>query len=289
MSFLLACIVVPIAGASAIPKQSAVHFDHLYVVLDSPTVAAAAASVFIRDTLGAFANRTTTSGDRTWSGGVLSGERTYVELFSPDAGFGPSGSSGLALSVEDFGALDDLSHAVARISGVVPRVVERTGTMAGKELRWFRALHADYPARGNTGNITRWVMEYEADFIAELLGSGATVDRADLRRRLRSRRYDPGKQLVDVVAVELASDAAELALLREELQQYGWSVTRQARGMFVAHGGGISITGVEREFVGITAVVLRLRGVLPIRGTRVIGSTEIQILSDTMARWIIRQ
>src|SRR6266576_662166 len=90
-----------------------VLLNHLYVVLDSETMAAIVASPLITEELGTFETRTTTAnGGEKWTGHYLRGQNTYIELFGPGGFRGARpGMVGIGFGVEDSGGVAALSAA----------------------------------------------------------------------------------------------------------------------------------------------------------------------------------
>lgn len=90
------------------PSRPEVALNHIYVVLDSATLAAVESSAFLANEFSHYRKTTNRTADgRSWTGVNLFGERTYLELF-PRGVQGGVGFSGLALSVEQLGAIDSV-------------------------------------------------------------------------------------------------------------------------------------------------------------------------------------
>jgi len=70
--------------AALAQKVPQVHFNHVFLVLDSTDIDAINNSDFIKNNFAAFSTRTTTADSgRTWSGPYMYGTDSYFELFGP--------------------------------------------------------------------------------------------------------------------------------------------------------------------------------------------------------------
>src|SRR5438045_534131 len=99
--FVLFCLVRLSSEAQNMPV---VHFNHIFLVLDSADMEAISNSRFIKDDLAVFSTRTTNADSgRTWTGSYMYGSDSYFEMFGPSGGGDSVGSSGIGFSVDAAG------------------------------------------------------------------------------------------------------------------------------------------------------------------------------------------
>src|ERR1700742_2236745 len=88
-------------------KLPPVHFNHLYVVIDSLDLVALQKSDFIKNKFGPVVTRVTSTGDgTTWIGTYINGADSYLEIFDPHGTGEPSGNAGIGFSVDGIGELN---------------------------------------------------------------------------------------------------------------------------------------------------------------------------------------
>jgi hypothetical protein len=126
-------------------------------------------------------------------------------------------------------------------------------------------------------------MEYELDFIRALLGDSIKVAGGpDLRKDLRARRYDPSRELRDIVGLMIGLEPRDAQRLRSELEVYGYAVTSSPAG-FRALGPDIFIEVIEdRVRSSIRELHLTLRAA-PGERSHSFGDASRLLLADTTA------
>lgn len=221
-----------------------VLLNHLYVVLDSETMAAIVASPLITDELGSFATRTTTAnaGER-WTGHYLRGKNTYIELFGP-GGFRDArpGMVGIGFGVEDSGGVAALSAAFSA-RGIAFDTSTRVRLVDGREIPWFFVGALALPD-SVTPTLTTWVMEYHPAWAAHQAATDSVSPSDITRRRFLKPAYDAHRLLGDVVGATVAIPPSELSTIADELEVFGYVVARR-RDRVLAHGTQFDLTVVS--------------------------------------------
>ncbi|HRH60379.1 MAG TPA: DUF5829 family protein, partial [Chitinophagaceae bacterium] len=139
MKFLLAICICASVGVSA-QTLPAVHFNHLFVYVDSSDIAAINHSDFIKNEFGSYSVRTTSADSDTWTGHYLYGLDNYLELFSaPNKD--ESGFTGLAFSVDSVGEINHLNTLLQKQYKTT--IAVRRRKMDEKMIPWFTALEID--------------------------------------------------------------------------------------------------------------------------------------------------
>jgi len=221
-----------------------VLLNHLYVVLDSETMAAIVASPLITDELGSFATRTTTAnaGER-WTGHYLRGKNTYIELFGP-GGFRDArpGMVGIGFGVEDSGGVAALSAAFSA-RGIAFDTSTRVRLVDGREIPWFFVGALALPD-SVTPTLNTWVMEYHLAWAAHQAATDSVSPSVITRRRFFKPAYDTHRLLGDVVGATVAIPPSELSTIADELEVFGYVVARR-RDRVLAHGTQFDLTVVS--------------------------------------------
>lgn len=123
-------------GHDAAPRQIA-FLNHCYAVVDAETARAIEDS----EALGSFASfevHTTrlANGDH-WTGRYLHGAHTYLEIFGPDDGGGPAGATGVGVSADRQGGLQELATRLSD-AGVGRFDLDRvTRRLDAQEVPWY--------------------------------------------------------------------------------------------------------------------------------------------------------
>jgi hypothetical protein len=212
-----------------------VLLNHLYVVVDSETIADIVASPLITQELGSFQTRTTTAnGGETWTGHYLRGQNTYIELFGP-GGFGGTrpGMAGIGFGVEESGGVAVLSAAFSA-RGIAFDTSTRVRLVDGHEIPWFfvGALPGSDSA---TPMFSTWVMEYHSAWAVRQAATDSASPSDITRRRFLQPFYDRNRLLSDVVGATVAVPPSELSKIADELEVFGYLVTGR-RASVLAHG-----------------------------------------------------
>lgn len=288
---LLAAALLTLGGALHDARgqgRPEVALNHIYVTLDSVTLAAAETSTFLVKEFSHHRKETNRTTDgRSWTGVNLFGERTYVELF-PRGQRGGIGFSGLALSVEQSGAIDSVAAWLTAKFGLplFRRLTE--GVRDGRTFRWFHSVSVDHPRGDTLWQMTSWVMEVHPDFYSVLLRD--TAGRADdiSRKRYLQRRYQPERLVRDIVGLSFALLPTIGEQLKGELEAVGWRI--ESRG----EPGSYRAIGPEADIVVAPVARGQPYGIREIRfalnngrqGIRAhpIGNSRLEICG-ARARW----
>lgn len=165
MNRIAALLLVLLLSASlaAAQKPPAVHFNHLYFVIDSADLAAIQNSSFIKNTLAAFQVRTTKADhDRSWTGTYFYGIDNYIELFDSSGVHEPTGISGIGFSTEQVGELDRLHMLLAAYYAM--DTFETKKDIDGKKIPWFDGLAINDSVFENDSYFGFWMMEYKKEY-----------------------------------------------------------------------------------------------------------------------------
>jgi len=214
-----------------------VVLNHLSVVLDAATAHDVAANAFLKDTFASVSQKANVSNDgKHWTGTYVYGEKTYLEAYEAGPAQGEPGSSGIALGVEHTG---DVSRLVAPLAdaGAEATVVLRTVQGPNNaQVPWFYQLRAVY--RGDApSNTTRWVMEYQKDFLRTVEPGKDGISRAQLAARFQEKN----RLVKDIIGATVALSEREMERCLKELQVYGWAV-RTDGPKHIATGPGMTLT-----------------------------------------------
>jgi hypothetical protein len=244
-SAVLGAGVAIVAGLLAFPALAAaaeirpqVVLNHLSLVVDEATYRDVTAAPFLAEGFASFSQRSNVSNDgKKWSGAYLYGERTYLELYQPSATQGEPGSSGIALGVERPGDVGRLVLPLAEQTGGEATVVLRTAQgPTGKQIPWFYQLRVFYRS-DPPANTTRWVMEYQKDFLRTVEPGKDGIARA----QLASRFQEKNRLVKDIVGATVAMGERETDHFLQELHAYGWTVRTEGTTRNVS-GPGITLT-----------------------------------------------
>ena len=264
--------------------------NHVYVGVDSATFAAMAASLFVRDELGAFETRVTTRADgSTYSGAYLYGRSTYVELQLPSTG-SPADRAQLYLGSD---APGDIHKAVERLAAGFVRTSfgMNTRRRGDENVPWFHLAWIVPSASEPQGAqpFMMSVLEWHPDFLRlwfpDLPADSTGMSRAEYLGPL----WKPGKYLRDVVGITFALDSAETTRMAERLAMLGYAIRRSADTV-VAVGGGLTVASVPSSPGRHGTVALRFSLQRPIAGEKVrrIGTSELRFGDGLEATWTFR-
>lgn len=258
--------------------------NHVYGVLDRATADAASGSELLRD-LGSFDVRTVHADGETWTGRYLSGRTTYVEIFGEDDVEGdPVGSTGIALSPDRTGGLDEIERALTR-SRDEPAIERSTRVRRydDDELPWFDALSNAVEAELSH----LWVMEYDPRYLEDPRSrSGPSAGVGDVsRQRYLAGSYDPTLPLLDLTQVEIAVTRDDLIRNLPLFRAAGLEVTETDDGARVHDGDVVlhlAVTG--RSDTGLRRIRMSLSSPVP-RREEALGSSTLVMGPDATATW----
>lgn len=265
-----------------------VALNHVYVTVDSATLAAAETSAYLANRFGHVRRATNRTADgRSWTGVYLFGERTYVELF-PSGVRGGVGFSGLALSVEEPGAIDSVAAwLTARFGPVVRRSLVQ-GSHEGRSFPWFHSVSVDHPRGDSLWQVYSWFMENHPEFY-RVVQQDTTGRAEDIsRKRYLKRRYRTDLMLREIVGLSLALVPAIGEQLAAELEALGWRIERRGEsGRYRAVGreADIVVAPVAHgEPYGIRELRFALNHGPATPEVHALGNSRLEVCAN-VARW----
>jgi hypothetical protein len=277
-------LVVP-AQASTPAGRPEVLLNHLSVVLDAATARDVAANAFLKDTFASVSVKANVSNDgKRWTGTYLYGERTYLELYEAGPAQGEPGSSGVALGVEHPGDVGRLVQPLADAGGEATVVLRTVQGPSTAQVPWFYQLRVVY--RGDPpSNTTRWVMEYQKDFLRTVEpGKDGTT-----RTQLAARFQEKGRLVKDITGATVALAEREMERFVKELQVYGWAVRTEGPRR-IASGPGMTLTLIPStpSTKGLTEVRFQLvRKGVPSQTVHLGPTSVLSVASDGTAVWTL--
>lgn len=251
---LLGPFAAPALAASPAGRPE-VLLNHLSVVLDAATARDLSSNAFLKDTFAAVSQKNNVSNDgKRWTGTYLYGEHTYLEVYEAGAAQGEPGSSGIALGVERPGDVSRLVLPLADAGGEATVVLRTVQGPSGAQVPWFYQLRVFYRS-DPPSNTSRWVMEYQKDFLRTVEPGKEGISRAQLTARFRQK----GRLLKDIVGATLALGEREMERCLKELQVYGWTVRTEGTS-HLATGPGATLTLIPStaSVKGLTEVRFQL-------------------------------
>ena len=211
--------------------------NHLSVVLDVATAHDVATNAFLKDAFASVSQKSNVSNDgKRWSGTYLYGERTYVEAYEAGPAQGEPGSSGIAFGVERPGDVSRLVVPLADVGGEATVVLRTVQGPSGGQVPWFYQLRVFYRS-DPPSNTSRWVMEYQKDFLRTVEKGKDGITRAQMAARFQEKN----RLLKDIIGATVALSDREMERFLKELQVYGWSVRTEGT-THVAKGPGMTLT-----------------------------------------------
>jgi hypothetical protein len=233
---LLTLALAPVR-ATAAGGTPEVVLNHLSVVLDVATAHDLAANAFLKDTFASVSQKSNVSNDgKRWSGTYLYGERTYLEAYEAGPAQGEPGSSGIAFGVERPGDVSRLVVPLADAGGEATVVLRTVQGPSGGQVPWFYQLRVFYRS-DPPSNTSRWVMEYQKDFLPTVEKGKSGITRAQMAARFQEKN----RLVKDIVGATVALSDKETERFLKELQVYGWSVRTEGT-THVAKGPGMTLT-----------------------------------------------
>lgn len=259
--------------------------NHLSVVLDAATARDVAANAFLKDTFASVSQKANVSNEgKRWSGTYLYGERTYLELYEAGPAQGEPGSSGVALGVEHVGDVGRLVQPLADAGGETTVVLRTVQGPGNAQVPWFYQLRSVY--RGDPpSNTTRWVMEYQKDFLRTVEPGKDGITRSQLAARFQEKN----RLVKDVIGATLALAEREMERFVKELQVYGWAV-RSEGPKRIATGPAMTLTLIPStpSMKGLTEVRFQLvRKGVPAQTVHLGPTSVLSIASDGTAVWTL--
>jgi Family of unknown function (DUF5829) len=253
-SVFLGLVAAPALAASPTGRPE-VLLNHLSVVLDAATAHDLGTNAFLKDTFAAVSQKNNVSNDgKRWTGTYLYGEHTYLEVYEAGAAQGEPGSSGIALGVERPGDVSRLVLPLADAGGEATVVLRTVQGPSGAQVPWFYQLRVFYRS-DPPSNTSRWVMEYQKDFLRTVEPGKEGISRAQMAARFQQK----GRLLKDIVGATVALSEREMERCLKELQVYGWAVRTEGQGR-LATGPGVTLTLIPStaSVKGLTEVRFQL-------------------------------
>ncbi len=284
-------VLVLVASAGGVARGQApapVLLNHVVLVLDSATYHDISTSPFLRDEFSGFEQLTiAANAGRTWSGSYLFGESTYLELFQPNGGAGPAGSTMIGFGVETEGAVAHLMEPLARSTGLAVDTTRRTRTKEGREVPWFLAAMVRDP--DSTNRFRSWVMEYDRRYLK--LWDSVTARTRDQDLLTQSAHlvgmYRPSRYFADIVGVTLAFEPALADRFIRQASVFGYRLKADGpRRILIGPGVELVLMPVQQGRTGVLEVRLALRR--PKEGEKVYRFGERSVLTfqkGKLARW----
>jgi hypothetical protein len=283
-----ACVVgllaSPVLAAPPGGKPEVV-LNHLSVVLDAATAHDVATNGFLKDTFASVSQKANVSNDgKHWTGTYVYGERTYLEAYEAGPAQGEPGSSGIAFGVEHQGDVARLVLPLADAGGEATVVLRTVQGPKSAQVPWFYQLRVFYRT-DPPSNTSRWVMEYQKDFLRTVEPGKDGISRAQMAARFQEKN----RLVKDIVGATVALSDREMERFLKELQVYGWAVRSEGQ-KHVTAGPGVTLTLIPSTptVKGLTEVRFQLvkKGVPP--QTLHLGPTSIlSVASDGTAVWAL--
>jgi hypothetical protein len=285
---LVAALAAGAASAATAQPVPRIGLNHFFLVPDSATYAAIAASPFLRDTLGVFEARTTRRADQTYTGVYWYGTTTYFEFLPPGAGGRRPGDSGLAWGSDAAGDTADVRRALARVPRDSVQVALITRALGDVSHPWFTQTAV---AGGRGGALDSWVMTYAPDFLTTwhptLPPAGGGASRAAVLERYAAVVGAHARRgtvpFADVLALEIAVSAPTTERVRAECAALGLAV--DPTGCTTAEGFRLTLVRSSGPVMGVRRVTLRLRAPWSGPARRTFGRSTLQLTAPTQAEW----
>jgi hypothetical protein len=271
-------------GLAASPSgRPEVVLNHLSVVLDAATARDVAANAYLKDTFASVSLKNNVSNDgKHWSGTYVYGERTYLEAFETGPGQGEPGSSGIAFGVEHPGDVSRLVLPLADAGGEATVVLRTVQGPAGGQVPWFYQLRVFYRSDAPS-NTSRWVMEYQKDFLRTVEPGKDGIGRVQMAARFQEKN----RLVKDIVGATVALADKEMERFLKELQVYGWPVRTEGQKR-IATGPGATLTLVPSTpaMKGLTEVRFQLlKKGAPAQTVRLGPASVLTVAADGTAVW----
>jgi hypothetical protein len=279
---LLGLLRAPVLAASPGGRPEVV-LNHLSVVLDAATARDLATNGFLKDTFASVSQKSNVSNDgKRWTGTYLYGERTYLEAYEAGPAQGEPGSSGIALGVERPGDVSRLVLPLADAGGEATVVLRTVQGPSGGQVPWFYQLRVFYRT-DPPSTTSRWVMEYQKDFLRTVEKGKDGISRAQMAARFQEKN----RLLKDIAGATVALGDREMERFLKELQVYGWAVRTEGQ-THVAAGPGMTLTLIPSTpgVKGLTEVRFQLVKKGAFAQTLHFGPTSVlSVAQDGTAVW----
>ena len=283
-SVVLVSLAAPVRAAPAGGRPEVV-LNHLSVVLDAATAHAVASNAFLKDTFASVSQKANVSNDgKRWNGTYVYGGRTYLELYEAGPAQGEPGSSGVAFGVEHVGDVARLVVPLADAGGEATVVLRTVQGPNNAQVPWFYQLRVFYRADAPS-NTSRWVMEYQKDFLRTMEPGKDGITRAQLAARFQEKN----RLVKDIVGATVALADKEMERFVKELQVYGWAVRSDGQKR-IASGPGMTLTLVPSTpgMKGLTEVRFQLvRKGVPAQTVPLGPKSVLSVASDGTAVWTL--
>jgi hypothetical protein len=278
------CLLLSVQAFAASPgSRPEVVLNHLSLVLDAGTARDIAANAFLKDSFASVSQKANVSNEgKHWNGTYVYGQRTYLELYEAGPAQGEPGSSGVALGVEHVGDVARLVLPLADAGGEATIVLRTVQGPANAQVPWFYQLR-DFYRSDPPSNTSRWVMEYQKDFLRTVEPGKDGITRAQLAARFQEKN----RLMKDIIGATLALGEREMERFAEELKVYGWTV-RPDGTKRIATGPGMTLTLVAStpNVKGLTEVRFQLvRKGIPAQTVHLGLTSVLSVAPDGTATW----
>jgi Family of unknown function (DUF5829) len=282
--FVLGLLAAP-ALAAPPGGRPEVFLNHLSVVLDAATAHDLATNGFLKDTFAAVSQKANVSNDgKRWSATYVYGERTYLEAYEAGPAQGEAGSSGIAFGVEHQGDAARLVLPLADAGGEATVVLRTVQGPNSAQVPWFYQLRVFYRT-DPPSNTSRWVMEYQKDFLRTVEPGKDGISRAQMAARFQEKN----RLVKDIVGATVALSDREMERFLKEVQVYGWAV-RTEGPKHIATGPGMTLTLIPSTagVKGLTEVRFQLvRKGVPAQTLHFGPTSVLSVASDGRAVWTL--
>lgn len=248
------------------PAIPAIGLNHLYVVVDADSFAVFRDHPYFRTRFAAVDTGLPRFAAPTASSQSLyfRGRQTYLEVFGPDNKFGePVGKVGLAWSVDRADALDALVAPLTGAGGPVERALPRWDFDTDRPVDWYHVLYRDAP---DEPRLVWWFSEYARGFLAALFPTRGLAADDVTRASFLAARFDPTRDLDDVVGLALEVSPEDHRRLTADLAALGYAATARADGGHDLRGPDVEVTVSPTTAPaprGLRALALRGRATSP--------------------------
>ncbi len=265
-----------------------VYLNHLLIVLDKRSYADVGNSEFLKQKFAGFSQvAVRAEREKTWSGTYLTGQRTYLEFFEPNAAQRvEEGDYGIGLGIEEAGGLEAISAQLrSKTRGRVKKRL-RKRRINDREIPWFRHVKISYSRRSDTPNI--WVMEYLRSYMDTREPNVRPASRTQeiTRARYNARKFSADRYLNDIVGVTVAVNRRQSTRFASELRALGYEV-RLSGTKWVCEGPDITFTIVAENpsSRGVTEIRMSLLRSTRRRITHRFGPRSSLTLAGKTAVW----
>lgn len=153
------CLLTLFGSGQIIPR---VHFNHVFLVIDSADLNAIKNSDFIKNKFAGFFSRTTSvDSGRTWTGSYMYGVDSYFEIFDPAGVDDSLGNCGVGFSVDKGDEIHLLDSLLKRNYKTEFHLMEKI--IDNEKIPWVDVLEISDSIFFSKSHITWWIMKYRRE------------------------------------------------------------------------------------------------------------------------------